>query len=646
MTNTKKLFGWAGTLVLASNLAACGPDGAQGATGAAGQDGKDGSPGAPGATGATGAQGATGARGATGATGANAPIPDGSIVVVTPDRVAAGRTTKVTVLGTGTRFAATTTVDFGAGITTSNVRVLSDVSLEVTLTVAADAASGTRGVTVTTGSSTLTQPNALRVTGALDVNPLAPSAFASGDAGTLRVRITAPRVFAPVVSSGNFVVGNATFSGPATLALGTSMKWLSESLAEVSYAINPFIDTANPVTFTLAYNEGGSETFAALIGATAKSAVSTAAPLASSIPANGGFRVFTYDAPANSAFVFSVAAASGAAFAPRVRAYVQGTDAALGTVTGSSFGGRTGASAATYAFVVSDTTSPAAAQPIDVTASVASFPFEVEPNNDRATATPLTWDSSMAGSIGLTDRDFYSFTVGGSTPQLVEARVTNLGVGAARRVLFCDGVQTCLNTNDSRTANSGVELNSGRTSSPWLAGFADPQTVTALLPPGNWFVVVDPNSLTQAVTDYVIRITQKTAVDETATNHTPADAITLPPGHVGRGSITTADSAVDWWKFNVIAAGAAYLIQTRPWISTDATNGALDSQLWVCNENAAITASTCTYAAAPSGSFNDDTGPFSYGEFRFTPAAPGTHYVGVQRYGTSVGNYLLVVDKL
>ena len=52
------------------------------------------------------------------------------------------------------------------------------------------------------------------------------------------------------------------------------------------------------------------------------------------------------------------------------------------------------------------------------------------------------------------------------------------------------------------------------------------------------------------------------------------------------------------------------------------------------------------HAAAPSGSFNDDTGPFSYGEFRFTPAAPGTHYVGVQRYGTSVGNYLLVVDKL
>lgn len=642
MTNTKRSIGWAGALVLASALAACGPDGAVGAAGPAGQDGKDGTAGSDGARGATGATGATGTAGAT---GANAPIPDGSIVVVTPGAVPAGRTTKVTVLATGTRFTSATTVEFGAGITTSNLRVLSEVSLEVSLTVAADAVSGARAVSVTTGPATVSQPNGLRVVGALDVSAVAPSTLAAGDSGALRLRITAPRVFVPSVASGNVVVGNATLTGPATLGLGTSLKWLSDSLAEVSFAVNPFIATATPATFSLAYAEGGSESFTAPIAATTTTAVTAAAPVASTIPAGGGFRVFTVDAPANTAFAFTVAPAAGATLAPRIRAYVQGTDAAIGTTSNGSFGGRTGAAAATYAFVVSDTTTPAASAPIAITASVTAYGNEVEPNNDRATATPLVWNTPLVGSVGTTDRDFYSFTVGGTTPQLIEARVTNFGAGAARRVLFCDGVQTCLNTNDSRTANSGVELNSGRIAQPWLSGYADPQTLTAQLPPGNWFVVVDPNSSTQAATDYAITIAQKTAVDETATNHTAAQALELPAGQVGRGSITTADALADWWKFNA-TAGASYLIQTRPWIATDATNGALDSQIWVCNENAALNTSTCTWAAAPTGTFNDDTGPFAYGEFRFTPVAAGIHYVGVQRYGTSVGNYLLVVDKL
>jgi hypothetical protein len=642
MTNQHTLFGWAGALALASTLAACGPDGAAGAAGPAGQDGKDGKAGTDGAQGATGA---TGAAGAPGATGANAPIPDGSIVVVTPDRVAAGRTTKVTVLGTGTRFTSATTVNFGAGITASNLRVLSEVSLEATLTVDPTATLGARPVSVTTGTTTLTQPNALRVEGSVEVNPVDPGTLAAGDEGALRVRITAPRVFAPSVSGTNFVVGNATLTAPAAVALGTSMKWLGESVGEITYAVNPFIATASPATFTLTYGEGGTETVNAPIAATTSTAVTAAATVSSSVPAGGGFRVFTFDAPANTAFAFTVTAASGATFAPRIRAYVQGTDAAIGTTSNGSFGARTGAAAATYAFVVRDTTTPAASAPIAITASVTAYGNEIEPNNDRATATPLVWNTPLVGTVGTTDRDFYSFTVGGTTPQLIEARVTNFGAGAARRVLFCDGVQTCLNTNESRTANSGVELNSGRTGGAWLPGYADPQTLTAQLPPGNWFVVVDPNSTTQAATDYAITIAQKTAVDETATNHTAAQALELPAGQVGRGSITVADALADWWKFNA-AAGASYLIQTRPWIATDATNGALDSEVWICNENTALNTSTCSYETAPTGTFNDDTGPFSYGEFRFTPAAAGIHYVGVQRYGTSVGNYLLVVDKL
>jgi hypothetical protein len=357
--------------------------------------------------------------------------------------------------------------------------------------------------------------------------------------------------------------------------------------------------------------------------------------------------VFTFDAPANTAFAFSVTPAAGATLAPRIRAYVQGTDASVGSSTNGTFGARTGAAAATYAFVVSDTTSPAASAAIAVSASVVAYGSEVEPNNDRATATPLVWNTPLVGSIGLADvRDFYSFTVGGTAPQVIQARVANFGAGAARRVIFCDGVQTCVATNDSRTVNSGAELNSARTSNPWLPGYADAQYLSAVLPPGQWFAVVDANTTTQAVTDYVIELRQKTTVDETATNHTAAQAVELTAGSIGRGSITTADSATDWWKFNVPAAGAGYFVQTRPWIATDSVNGALDTQIWVCNENAALNTSTCTYAAAPSGTFNDDTGPFSYSELRFTPAAAGVHYVGVQRYGTTVGNYLMTVEKL
>lgn len=636
MTNTNRLIGWTSALALASSLAACGPDGAVGAAGPAGQDGKDGKTGAAGDQGATGATGATGAAGAT---GANAPIPEGSIVVVTPGAVPAGRTTKVTVLGTGTRFTSATTVDFGAGITTSNLRVLSEVSLEVSLTVAANAASGARAVSVTTGSSTVSQPNGLRVVGALDVSPVAPSTLAAGDSGALRIRITAPRVFAPSVVSGNVVVGNATLTAPATLGLGASLKWLSDSLAEVTYAVNPFIATATPVTFSLAYGEGGTETFAAPIAATTTTAVTAAAPVASSIPAGGGFRVFTVDAPANTTFAFTVAPAAGATLAPRIRAYVQGTDAALGTSASGTFATRSGASAATYAFVVTDTTQPAAAAPVAVNASVVNFGSEVEPNNDRATATPLVWNTPLVGTIGTTDKDFYSFTVGGSSPQVIEARLSAFGASPGiRRVYFCPEVATmanCTATVDSRTANSGYDSNGSRT-------LAAPQVLSALLTPGNWFVAVEPNSTTQAASDYTIAITQKPTTEEVAPNQTAATATVLPAGNIGKGNL--AAGSTDWWKVTLPQGNA--FIQTRPWIATDATNGDLDSQVWICNENTALTTSTCVYASAPLGSYNQDSGPWFYSEWTFAAPAAGNYYIGIAGYdATETGNYLLTVDR-
>lgn len=196
---------------------------------------------------------------------------------------------------------------------------------------------------------------------------------------------------------------------------------------------------------------------------------------------------------------------------------------------------------------------------------------------------------------------------------------------------------TCSPTLDSRTLNSGYDSNSARS-------LTAPQVLSAVLPAGNWFVAVEPSSTTQVVSDYTIAINQKPTTDEVEPNDTAATATVLPLGNIGKASrATTADNALDWWKVAIPAAGN-YFIQTRPWIATDST---FDTQIWICNENTALNTSTCTYSAAPTGTFNDDTGPWLYSEWTYAAAAAGNYYIGVQAYnqGTSVGNYLLTVDR-
>ncbi|HLK62366.1 MAG TPA: alginate lyase family protein [Bryobacteraceae bacterium] len=90
---------------------------------------------------------------------ANVPI----VVWVSPGNASAGQTVKVTIAGQNTSFSQASQVTAGAGITVSNVNVVSSTLLTAQLTVAAGAASRPRPITVTTGTEEATLPSGFTV---------------------------------------------------------------------------------------------------------------------------------------------------------------------------------------------------------------------------------------------------------------------------------------------------------------------------------------------------------------------------------------------------------------------------------------------------------------------------------------------------
>lgn len=121
-----------------------------------------------GSVGPAGPAGPSGPMGTMGAPGTNGTdfqtVP--SISLVTPNKVVVGRSAEVAISGFGTKWTAAARVAFGAGITVSNVRVASPTALLADIAVSADAAIGTRDVTVTEGAAVASY------TGAFTVLPL------------------------------------------------------------------------------------------------------------------------------------------------------------------------------------------------------------------------------------------------------------------------------------------------------------------------------------------------------------------------------------------------------------------------------------------------------------------------------------------
>ncbi len=94
-----------------------------------------------GSKGDTGPEGPQGPAGPAGTGGA-------SVSAITPVKVFTGRKAELTVSGNGTSWSASTTVDFGSGITVDKLTVASPTSLVANVMVAGDAALGARDVTV------------------------------------------------------------------------------------------------------------------------------------------------------------------------------------------------------------------------------------------------------------------------------------------------------------------------------------------------------------------------------------------------------------------------------------------------------------------------------------------------------------------
>jgi hypothetical protein len=131
-------------------------------TACTGDKGDKGDKGDPGAAGAAGASGQNGAAGQDGSDGQDA-YAAASVSAVTPTRAFLGRTLDVTVSGDATTWSATTTVDFGAGITVNHLTVASVTALVANISVAGDATVGARDVVVHDGTSSQTFAGAFTV---------------------------------------------------------------------------------------------------------------------------------------------------------------------------------------------------------------------------------------------------------------------------------------------------------------------------------------------------------------------------------------------------------------------------------------------------------------------------------------------------
>jgi hypothetical protein len=138
-----------GVLGLVGVLGACG-------SGSAGPAGENGEAGAPGASGAPGAPGEAGPPGSSATA-------NPSLNGITPDHAFLARTQDVTISGFGTNWSATTTVDFGMGITVNKITVASPTALEVNVTTDKAAAMGPRDVNVKDGTNTETYKGAFNV---------------------------------------------------------------------------------------------------------------------------------------------------------------------------------------------------------------------------------------------------------------------------------------------------------------------------------------------------------------------------------------------------------------------------------------------------------------------------------------------------
>ena len=264
----KKVGILAVSLVSFASIACGGSDGAQGPAGAAGEKGDKGDTG-PAGTGTT-----------------------PSVGVIVPNIGLLDRELDVTVTAEAVDFtAATPSFDFGAGVKTSNVQVLSATTAYVHLAVDAGAATGARDVKVTAGSNNLTSKNGFKVAAPITVTAT-PSALVQG--GLAFVDVANNDTQHAFDTAGNFVgvfsdgAGVSSFSAvTATQATGGIYHIDPKAAASAEFGAANLDADGNPTTL---YSGGELS-----ITARAATALTVGTPLASqNLASKGATGLYSY----------------------------------------------------------------------------------------------------------------------------------------------------------------------------------------------------------------------------------------------------------------------------------------------------------------------------------------------------------------
>lgn len=357
--------------------------------------------------GAAGAQGPVGPAGAVGPTGPGFEAGP-SISAIEPSWIVVGGQQTVQISGFATTWEGSTpTVNFGAGITVDNVVVASNTALLVDLTVAADATTGTRNVTVSEGGETASYQNAFAVRPVMGIELLG----AAQQLGVFKVQLTSndpefvmPQSMGDVsvnAPTGVNYVEQLSFSTASTLTLFLAVD-MDATLGAGELVVNLFPGDPRARTVAAPVDVTAVSTVDGMIGTAATSTLSTA----------HGSTAFKMTAQASEEIAVSV---SGADASARF-AVVDSSGTFSGVVADFNNPIFNATMGSDYYVVVwaGDVASGV------VTLNMVPTPTvnEIEPNDDPSTATLLpSLPVKVLGAelTGTTDVDYYKVTVDASS---------------------------------------------------------------------------------------------------------------------------------------------------------------------------------------------------------------------------------------
>lgn len=353
-----------------------------------------------------------------------APEATSSIAWVYPNRLAKGRTHIVTVLGSATRFSTTTKLDFGADVTVLETKLLSEVTIEATVTVSDTAALGSRNLTVTVGEKTLTGNNLISIldsaTGVSNEGILA-----QGSEGSLRIETTAPSYFAPGTgSNGAWEVSNATFKTESkALQVAETALWMHNQSALLAYRASPF---ATKETVEIIYSDTRKETVQLQFAPSESVALTEATPSEVSLSKTTPFKVLSFTTEANRGFTLQVNLEAESQLAPRLRAYVEGKAEPLALVTGNRILVPAATSSRLVKLVLSDSSNNLTDTPEKLTLEVTQTALP-DIGTCASGECTLKWTLSSPIAIPQTPEPslIKTFLVESTTPCIIEKATAN-----------------------------------------------------------------------------------------------------------------------------------------------------------------------------------------------------------------------------